>query len=126
MRRYFTKLSPLNMRQTLCLRFTNYTWRYCVVLFCPLSNLRVAKELPFSHNAWTPKNASYMNGLGRRTFHFSFTHHTFHLYICSSSFWIDSSLSFLWAGSLFSFHQTLPISLPFSVRTPPKSFNRFN
>lgn len=36
-------------------------------------------------------------------------------------FWIDSSLSFLWAGSLFSsFHQTLPISLPFSVRTHQK------
>ena len=60
------------------------------------------------------------------SFFFIHTSHFPSLYLFFFFFWIDSSLSFLWAGSLFSFHQTLPISLPFSVRTPPKSFSRFN
>src|ERR1700733_5485566 len=37
-------------------------------------------------------------------------------------FWIDSSLSFLWAGSLFSFHQTFAYISSLLCENPTKKF----
>lgn len=128
MRRYITKLkAPLNMRQAQCLRFRS-TPRVgiCIAaLFAPWSicGRVLLREGVFFHTyAWT-EIPSYINGLARRTF--SFSSHSlitlFHLYICFCSFWIDSSLSFLWAGSLFFFIRLCLLSLlPFSVRTHQK------
>ena len=92
------------------------------MLFFPLDNLRAFHTMHGSQKSLIYEWASSPH----LSFFFIHTSHFPSLYLFFF-FWIDSSLSFLWAGSLFSFlHQTLPISLPFSVRTPPKSFSRFN